>query len=144
MTKRRSRAGKNRSPNSHGALPSIRESAIRIPQSTRCFSRTRSRLHHRPHARPIEPADRTRSPPVVEINRGGQALHGRPARRIPDSRSAKSRSHLHRYLRALEAVLMKRCGPTASPHSNADGLTVCGSARKKIASIASACATGSR
>ena len=75
--------------------------------------------------------------PVVQINRGGQATYHGPGQLIgyPILDLKKRGQDLHRYLRALEEILIETCSTYGVTASRRDGLTGVWVENRKIASI---------
>lgn len=75
--------------------------------------------------------------PVVQINRGGQATYHGPGQLIgyPILDLKKRGQDLHRYLRALEEILIETCAHFGVAASRRDGLTGVWVDDRKIASI---------
>ncbi len=95
-------------------------------------------LHHRAHAGPLQPLGALPHP-VETINRGGQATYHGPGQLVgyPILDLARRGRDLHRYLRALEELLIARAGPPRGRRDGgAKGLTgVWAAENRKIASI---------
>ncbi len=82
--------------------------------------------------------DETRLPhPVVKINRGGQATYHGPGQLVgyPLIDLRRRGQDLHRYLRALEEILIALCASCGVTATRREGLTGAWVGERKIASI---------
>ena len=102
-------------------------------------ARTRTGLHNRPHARPIEPGGRRRIYRIrfFATNRGGQATYHGPGQLMgyPIVDLRRCGQDLHRYLRWLEGLLIQTLATYEISARTRPGLTGVWVEDRKIASI---------
>ena len=109
-----------------------------LAQRRAAFAGARAGLHDRPHAGPIQPAERgATSASAFPINRGGQATYHGPGQLIgyPIIDLRRCGQDLHRYLRWLEALLIETLAEVGIAATTRPGLTGVWVEDRKIASI---------